>query len=440
MKTRRKRNGIAGVLLFFLLFSLAGPAFSAGEPAVVVATPMEGVVGVPLENFLDETFAFAEKEKASLLVIEIDTPGGLVSSMRSMSQKILAAPLPVAVWVGPPGARAASAGAFLVMAAHIAAMAPGTNIGAAHPVTASGQDVPDKELDRKITNDLAAQIRSLAEERGRNADAAAAMVLESVSLTAKEALNKRVIDTIAPDLPSLIKWADGRVVKVGANRVTLGLGRYEIRRFEMSPRLKALHFISRPDVAYMMLTLGILAIVFEVLTPGGFVMGTSGAVMVLIGAYGLRMLPFNWAGVILLVAGIVVLVLDLVVGGIGILSLFGLASLAVGSLVIFRAPGGELLNVSVGFMAGMVVTLGIFFLFAAGAVWRSMRKKVASGTEGMVQDEGVVVEDLAPGGFVNCHGEIWRAVSDDGMPIPKGTPVSVVRAEGLSLRVKPVKK
>ena len=169
-------------------------------------------------------------------------------------------------------------------------------------------------------------------------------------------------------------------------------------------------------------------------------MGTSGAVMALIGAYGLRMLPFNWAGVILLVAGIVVLVLDLVVGGIGILSLFGLASLAVGSLVIFRAPGGELLNVSVGFMAGMVVTLGIFFLFAAGAVWRSMRKKVASGTEGMAQDEGVVVEDLSPGGFVNCHGEIWRAVSDDGLPIPKGTPVSVVRAEGLSLRVKPVKK
>jgi membrane-bound serine protease (ClpP class) len=431
MKTRRKRNGIAGALLFFLLFSLAGPAFSAGEPAVVVATPMEGVVGVPLENFLDETFAFAEKEKASLLVIEIDTPGGLVSSMRSMSQKILAAPLPVAVWVGPPGARAASAGAFLVMAAHIAAMAPGTNIGAAHPVTASGQDVPDKELDRKITNDLAAQIRSLAEERGRNADVAAAMVLESVSLTAKEALNKRVIDTITADLSSLIKWADGRVVKVGS---------YEIRRFEMSPRLKALHFISRPDVAYMMLTLGILAIVFEVLTPGGFVMGTSGALMALIGAYGLRMLPFNWAGVILLVAGIVVLVLDLVVGGIGILSLFGLASLAVGSLVIFRAPGGELLNVSVGFMAGMVVTLGIFFLFAAGAVWRSMRKKVTSGTEGMAQDEGVVVEDLAPGGFVNCHGEIWRAVSDDGMPIPKGTPVSVVRAEGLSLRVKPIKK
>jgi membrane-bound serine protease (ClpP class) len=436
IRTKRKGAGIVVAFLCSLFFSLAGQALSAGEAAVVVVAPMEGVVGVSLENFLDEAFSFAEKEKATLLVISIDTPGGLVTSMRGMSQKILAAPLPVAVWVGPPGARAASAGAFLVLAAHIAAMAPGTNIGAAHPVTASGQDVPDKEMSRKITNDLAAQIRSLAEERGRNAKVAADMVLESVSLTAREALDRGVIDTIAPDLPSLVKWMDGRKVKVGASQVILDLERYEIRRFEMSPRLRALHFISRPDVAYMMLTLGILAIVFEVLTPGGFVMGTSGAVMALIGAYGLRMLPFNWAGVILLVAGILVLVLDLVVGGVGILSLFGLASLAVGSLVIFRAPGGELLNVSVGFMAGMVVTLGIFFLFAAGAVWRSTRKKVTSGKEGMVLNEGVVVEDLTPGGVVNCHGEIWRAVSDDGYPIPKGTPVSVIRAEGLTLRVR----
>lgn len=396
MRALRKSTGIGGTLLFFLLFSLAGPAFTAGEPAVVVVAPMEGIVGVSLENYLDEAFAFAGKGKASLLVISIDTPGGLVTSMRGMSQKILAAPLPVAVWVGPPGARAASAGAFLVMAAHIAAMAPGTNIGAAHPVTASGGDVPDKELSRKITNDLAAQIRSLAEERGRNAGVAAAMVLDSVSLTAREALDKRVIDTIAPDLPSLVKWADGRTVKVGGKRVTLDLKRFEVLRFEMSPRLKALHFISRPDVAYMMLTLGMLAILFEVLTPGGFVMGTSGAVMALIGSYGLRMLPFNWAGIILLVTGLVVLVLDLLVGGVGILSLFGLASLAVGSLVIFRAPGGELLNVSVGFMAGMVVTLGVFFLLAAGAVWRSMRKKVTSGKEGMAQVEGVVVEISTP--------------------------------------------
>jgi len=440
MKRARKETLFGGALLFSLLLFAIGPALSAGEGAVVVAVPMEGVVGVPLENFLDEAFAFAEKEKAALMVISIDTPGGLVTSMRGMSQKILSAPLPVAVWVGPPGARAASAGAFLVMAAHIAAMAPGTNIGAAHPVTASGQDVPDKELSRKITNDLAAQIRSLAEERGRNANAAAAMVLESVSLTAREAADRKVIDTIAPDLPSLIKWADGRSFSVGSDKVTLNLRGFEVRRFEMSPRLRALHFISRPDVAYMMLTLGILAIVFEVLTPGGFVMGTAGAVMALIGAYGLRMLPFNWAGVILLVAGILVLVLDLMVGGIGILSLFGLASLVVGSLVIFRAPGGELLNVSVGFMTGMVLTLGIFFLFAAGAVWRSTRKKVTSGNEGMASGEGVVVEDLAPSGFVSCHGEIWRAVSEDGLLIPKGTTISVVHAEGLLLKVRAKKK
>lgn len=158
--------------------------------------------------------------------------------------------------------------------------------------------------------------------------------------------------------------------------------------------------------------------------------------MALIGAYGLRMLPFNWAGIILLAAGIVVLVLDLVVGGIGVLSLFGLASLVVGSLVLFRAPGGELLNVSFGFMAGVALTLGLFFILAAGAVWRSTRKRVTSGQEGMVHDEGLVVEDLAPYGFVSCHGEVWKAVSEDGASIPKGTRVRVSRAEGLLLHVR----
>lgn len=426
--------------VFLVVFSLSGIAESAPLPAektaIVVSVPMEGVVGVSLENYLEEAFAYALKERAALVVIGLDTPGGLVTSMRGMSQKILSAPIPVAVWVGPTGARAASAGAFLVMAAHIAAMAPGTNIGAAHPVSASGQDVQDSELNRKITNDLAAQMRSLAEERGRNAGVAASMVLNSVSLTAREALDKKVIDTIAPDVPSLLKWADRRRVRVNADEVALDLSRYEIRTFEMSARLRALHFVSRPDVAYLLLTLGMLAIVFEVLTPGGFVLGTAGAVMALIGAYGLRMLPFNWAGIILLAAGIVVLVLDLVVGGIGVLSLFGLASLVVGSLVLFRAPGGELLNVSFGFMAGVALTLGLFFILAAGAVWRSARKRVTSGQEGMVHDEGVVVEDLTPYGFVSCHGEVWKAVTEDGTSIPKGTRVRVSRAEGLLLHVR----
>lgn len=426
------------VLLYFLFSAVASSSVDAAGPSVVVYVPMEGVVGVPMEQYLDEAFAYSSQIKASIMVIGIDTPGGLVTSMRGMSQKILAAPLPVAVWVGPSGARAASAGAFLVMSAHIAAMAPGTNIGAAHPVTASGQDVPDKEMNRKVTNDLAAQMRSLAEERGRNANAAASMVVESVSLTAREAVEKKVVDTLAPDVPSLVKWADGHAIKVGGSRVNLDLKQFEIRRFEMNPRLKVLHFISRPDVAYMMLTMGILAIVLEVMSPGGFVLGVSGAVMALMGAYGLRMLPFNWAGVILLVAGIAVLVLDLVVGGMGILSLFGLGSLVMGALVIFKAPGGELLNVSVGFLVGMVLTLGGFFLLAAGAVWRSTRKKVASGREGMLQVEGVVVEELAPGGFVSCHGEIWKAVSDTGENIPSGTRVRVVKAEGLSLRVREI--
>jgi membrane-bound serine protease (ClpP class) len=436
MKRKMRLKCLLGVFLSIFVLYNTPFASPASEAAVVVYAPMEGIVGITLEDYLDETLAFAGREGASLLVLSLDTPGGLVTSMRGMSQKILTAPLPVAVWVAPSGARAASAGAFLVMAANFAAMAPGTNIGAAHPVTASGQDVGDKEMNRKITNDLAAQIRALAEERGRNAEVAASMVTASVSLTAREALDKKVVDVIVPDIQGLVKWADGRRVRVGGKQTTLNLKSVEIQRFDMSPRLRALHFISRPDVAYMLLTFGMLAIVFEVLTPGGFVMGTAGAVMALLGAYGLRMLPFNWAGVILLLAGIIVLVLDLVVGGIGILSLFGLASLVVGALVIFRAPGGELLNVSVGFMVGIVLTLGVFFLLAVGAVWRSTRGRVSSGNEGMAGDQGVVVEDIAPEGIVNCHGEIWKAISATGERIGKGTSVEVVRVEGLLLVVR----
>jgi membrane-bound serine protease (ClpP class) len=427
------------IFLFFPATFAGAVADTAG--AVILRASVNGVIGIAMEDHLTEIFHEAEKTGADVIVLDIDTPGGLATSMRAMYQAILESPVPVVVWVWPSGARAASAGAFIVLSGHVAAMAPGTNMGAAHPVTAGGGDIPDEEMAQKVTNDFAAQIRSLAEQRGRNTKACELMVTESVSYTAKEALEAGVIDIVAADLETLVQAVSGRTVRLASgDEIRLSLDSYEVRRYEMSPRLKILHFISRPDIAYLLLIVGIYAIIFEVLSPGGFVMGVSGAVLVLLGSYGLRMLPVNLAGLILLVAGIAVMILDLVVGGVGILSFFGAAALVFGGLIIYRAPGGELLNMSYSFLIGAVVVITAFFLLAAFAVWKSFGRKVVSGSEGMNGLKAVVVADLSPEGSVNCHGEIWRAVSRTGETIPRGQKVRVVKSEGLTLHVVPMEE
>ena len=444
MNPVRKRLLFYALLIaLFSAFSF-GPAEAAGKDeagTIVLRASLEGVVGIAMEDHLGEIFAEAERLGAELIVLDIDTPGGLASSMRSMYQSILDSPVPVVVWVWPSGARAASAGAFIVLSSHVAAMAPGTNIGAAHPVTAGGGDIPDDEMAKKVTSDFAAQIRSLAEQRGRNTRACERMVTDSVSYTANEALDAGVVDIVAADLETLLQALSGRTVTLASGEeVRLDLDTFEVRRYEMSARLRILHFISRPDIAYLLLVVGIYAIIFEVLSPGGFVMGVSGAVLVLLGAYGLRMLPVNMAGVILLVAGIAVMILDLVVGGVGVLSLFGAAALVFGGLIIYRAPGGELLHMSYSFLIGAVVVITGFFLLAAYAVWRSFGRKAVSGSEGMTGLEGVVVSDLSPEGSVSCHGEIWRAVSGTEETISRGRRVKVVKSEGLTLHVVPVEE
>lgn len=433
-----------GKLLVLLCALFALPAFSAQAAAGAVSSVegkvftavLEGTVGVSMENFVTEVLARAEREKGGLVVFRMDTPGGLVSSMRAITASILESPVPVVVWVSPQGARAASAGAFILQAAHVAAMAPGTNVGAAQPVMASGQDAPDKDMKRKITNDLAAHIRSLAQLRKRNPDLAERMVTHSISLTAEEALAEGATDLSAPDMESLLLGVRGRRVLVKGEEKELAPESGTPVEISMTSREKALQFISSPDIAYLLLTAGILMIVLEVMSPGGFVLGTAGAVMVLLGSFGLRMLPFNWAGIVLLVAGIGVLVLDLMVGGIGVLSLFGLAALVTGGLILFRAPGGELLNVSMSVIGGMSLALGLFFLGALFLVVRSFRKKAVSGREGMAGKKAVVVEELRPEGLVRCHGEIWKARSSSGVSFAKGDEVLVAELDGITLIVR----
>ncbi len=431
---------LTALLTFYMNFSPTVVSSSEvdGATHLVLSTELSGVVGISMENYINKILEQGIEEKASLILFQLDTPGGLVTSMRSITNLILDSPIPIIVWVSPRGSRAASAGAFIVQAASIAAMAPGTNIGAAHPVQASGGDVPSEEMNKKITNDLAAQIRSLAQLHGRDSEQCSKMVTESISLTAEEAFDARVIDIIESDLGTLLKRVEGRVILVAGEKRILSTAGYELKRVEMTPREKVLQFISSPTVAYLMLMVGIYAIIFEVLSPGGFVMGVAGAVMVLLGAYGLRMLPVNGAGIILLLAGIAVMVLDLFVGGIGILSLFGMAALIVGSLIVFRAPGGELLNVSLNVIVGVVIAISIFFLLAITLILRTMRTKASSGREGLVGSFAQVIEDLEPEGMVSCHGEIWKARIKGDLSMKKGTQTRVVRIEGLVLLVEPL--
>lgn len=426
---RRRAVALLAAALMFLL--------PGGASAFVLAAPLEGTVGIAMERFAADTLERAGREGASLVVFRLDTPGGLVSSMRAITSAILESSVPVAVWVSPSGARAASAGAFILQAAHVAAMAPGTNVGAAHPVMASGKDAPDDEMKKKITNDLAAHMRSLSQLRKRNIDTAERMVTESLSITADEALSMGAIDLVAPDMESLLLGIRGRETEAGGRTVFLDPPQGPPVEVDMTPREKILQFISSPDIAYLLLTAGVLAIVFEVLSPGGFVLGTAGAVMVLMGAFGLRMLPFNWAGIILSAAGIGVIILDLMVGGIGVLSLFGLAALATGGLILFRAPGGELLNVSVSFIAGVSIALGVFFFAVLYLVLKSLKKKVSSGVEGMIGMEAEVLEDLDPVGLVRCKGEIWKAKSAPGGPVLKGEFGIVEELKGMTLVIGP---
>lgn len=416
-KLSRRENAVFPVIVLAVLgLMLWGSAAPARAPSKVVLAPLSGSVGVQMEQFVGRVIRQADEERAALVVFELDTPGGLVEATRGIVQAILGSRAPVVMWV-PPGGRAASAGAFMMQAAHVAAMASGTNVGAAHPVVASGKDLPNDDMKKKVVNDLEAQMRALVQLRGRNQKAAQRMIQESLSLTAHEALAEKVVDLVADDLDSLLEAVSGRVVTVDANPVKIALRPgMPVERVEMTWQEKLIQFLSSPDIAYLLLVGGLLALFYEIITPGGFVLGTTGAVMLLLGSIGLRMLPFSWAGVALVGAGVIVMGLDLLVGGMGILSLLGVAVLVAGGLFLFRAPGGELLRVSVSLIAGITVALGACFTLFAFMVARSLRRKVSTGRRGLIGLEAVAVEPLTAEaeGMVRCRGELWRARAEDG--------------------------
>lgn len=418
------------LLIFFIVFFI----FSARSYADVIVIKSAGTVNPAMSGFISMHIDEAAKEKAELLVIELDTPGGLDTSMRSIIQKMIASEVPVAVYVSPSGARAASAGVFITIAAHIAAMSPGTNIGAAHPVTMGGK--MDDTMAAKAENDSAAYIKSLAEKRGRNAEWAEKAVRKSVSITEKEALEMKIIDLIAPDIKTLLEKIDGKVVETSLGKRTLKTAGAVIKYKEMHLRYKILDFLSDPNVAYMLMMLGFYGIFFELTNPGAIFPGVIGAISLIIAFYSFQTLPVNYAGILLIVVGIVLFILEIKITSFGLLTIGGLLSMFIGSMMLFESPL-PFFKVSMKVILPSVILTAVFFSLTVWLALKAYKRKPVTGAEGLIGLEGYAKTAVDKEGMVFVHGELWRAWSDE--PIQPGEKIIVEKMEHLKLKVRPKK-
>ena len=412
---------------------LPGPA-QAAEPWVGVLE-LKGVINPVSARYIDRALTEAEDGGAVAAAILLDTPGGLESSMRDIVQRILNARIPVIVYVYPPGGRAASAGAFITMAAHVAAMAPDTAIGAAHPV-GLGTGQADNTVIEKATNDAAAFMRSLAQRRGRNADWAERAVRDSISSNADEALRDRVVDVVAPDLGSLLRQVDGREVQLAVGRVTLRTADARPVNLEMNLIERFFLAITDPNVAYLLLTLAILAIYFELANPGAVLPGVIGGISLLLGLLALGMLPVNLVGLLLLAFAFLLFIAEIWVTSHGVLTIGGLISLVLGSLLLFN-PGGPLFAVSLPVIIGVTLTMGAMMALTVGAIVRGQRRRPYTGLEALVGQVATARTVLNPAGLVFVNGELWDARSLDGRVEP-GEEVKIEEVKGPTLLVRRV--
>jgi membrane-bound serine protease (ClpP class) len=343
------------------------------------------------------------------------------------------APLPVVVYVSPSGGRAASAGVFITMAAHVAAMAPGTNIGAAHPVAMGGGEM-DKTMKEKVENDSVAYIKSIAEQRGRNVKWAEDAVRKSVSVTEKEALDLKIIDVVVEDVPALLAKLDGRTVTLASGSVTLQTKEVETRAFPMGWRLEALKVLSDPNIAMLLMTIGTIGILAELYNPGAILPGIVGAISLILAFYSLQSLPINYAGVLLIVLGVIFFVLEIQVTSYGLLTLGGMAAMTLGGLLLVKSDA-PFMQVSLWFLLPTVITAGAILFGMAWMAARTFRQAPVTGVEGMVGAIALARSDVAPRGQVFVRGELWEAISES--PIQKGEEAEVRSVDGLTLTVSP---
>jgi membrane-bound serine protease (ClpP class) len=419
----------------FFLFAalLLGCGVSAQTVHVI---SIDGTINPASADFIHQSIQRAQEAGAEALVIRLNTPGGLLKSTRNIVTDLLTAPLPVIVYVSPSGAQSASAGAFITLAAHIAAMAPGTNIGAAHPVGLQGGE-KDSIMNEKATNDAAAFIRTISEKRQRNVRWAEDAVRLSKSITETEALHDSVIDLITPSLADLLQKIDGREVTVNDSRKTLHTAQATTEIIEMGWKYKILDLLSDPNVAYIFMFLGIYGLFFELYNPGSVLPGVVGVISLIIAFYSLQTLPVNYAGVALIVFGIVLFLLEIKITSYGLLSAGGAISLLLGSIMLINSESSlEFVRISWSVIIPAVLSTLLFFLFAIGAGVRAQRRKPVTGEEGIVGMMGEALTDISPTttGQVRIRGEIWSARSREGK-FPAGTSVRVEKVEGLLVTV-----
>ncbi len=421
-------------ICIYILLS-ASILLSQDRPRVYILT-YDGVINPVAADVIKSAIDKTYEENGECLIIELDTPGGLMKSMQEIVKNILSSPVPVVVYVAPPGSRAGSAGVFITYAANVAAMAPGTNIGAAHPVTLqSGADSSDTMME-KVTNDAVAFIRSIAEKRGRNVEWAEEAVRESASIPASEALKLGVINVIAPDVDSLLHYLNGREYEVLNGSKILHTENAVREKIEISWRFKLLNVIIDPNIAYILLLIGIYGIFFELYNPGAILPGVVGAISLILAFYALHTLPVNYAGLLLILLAIILFIAEIKIPSYGMLTVGGIISLVLGSVMLFKDTL-PFFQVSWKVIAFATIITTLFFVFAIGLGIRAQRRKPVTGREGLVGEAGEAKEDFIKGkGQVEVHGEIWTAFS--GEKIKKGDAISVVSIENLKIIIKKI--
>jgi membrane-bound serine protease (ClpP class) len=426
----------AALLVSGLMLSQGIPTslFSAeksDERPVVYQLDVDGTINPALADYIIKGIEKAEQANASCIIIRMDTPGGVVTTTKTIIKDIINSKVPVVVYVAPSGSSASSAGALITMGADVAAMAPGTNIGAAHPVGGGGQEI-GQSMSEKVINDLTAYMRGVVTKRGRNADWAERAIRESVSITAKEALDLKVIDLIADSVPDLLDKLDGRKIEKDSRTVVLHTKGARVERIPTGLRFKILDVIANPNIAYLLMMIGGIGILMELYNPGLIFPGVVGGISLLLALFALQVLPVNYVGIMLIILAVILFIVELKVASFGLLSLGAIISLTLGSIMLFETEEMAM-RVSWTVIIPTVAAVSAFFIFALGLVVKAHMKRPRTGGQGLVGEVGVALTELDTEGRVSLHGELWNARSD--RHIPKGERVRVVKVENLCLIV-----
>jgi membrane-bound serine protease (ClpP class) len=423
------------LILYFLFFSV-----NASEAKNnFVHIHINSGIGPATAEFIETSINYATKTNAKGIIIQLNTPGGLLESTRDIVKNILESKIPVIVYVAPGGSRAGSAGVFITLAANIAVMAPGTNIGAAHPVGLGGESDSSSVMNDKVVNDASAFIRTIAQKRNRNVGWAEMTVRHSISATENEALDSGAIDFICKDLQSLLDSINGAVVKTSQSKITLNTDSAYVEHIEPSWRIKLLALLSDPNIAYIFILLGMYGIFFELYNPGSIFPGVIGGISIIIGAYSLQMLPINYAGLALILLAVILFLIEIKVTSYGLLTIGGVISFFLGSVMLIDADYElEFLEISMSLIITATVLTTLFFVGIIALGLKAQKRKKATGKEGLIGELGISLEDISKGkkGQVRVHGEIWTAIAEND--IEKDSDIEVLANESMKLKVKKI--